>query len=55
MLERVKCKILWDFVIQTDKEMEHGRPDIVVLDKEKRECKIINIAVPGDENIKVKL
>ena len=28
---RVKCKILWDFVIQTDKEMEHGRPSIVVI------------------------
>ena len=32
--------------------MEHKRPDIVVT--EKRECKIINIAVPEDQNIKVK-
>ena len=49
-----KCKILWDFAVQTDKEIEHGRPDIVVINKEKRECKIIDIAVPGDQNIKVK-
>ena len=54
VLEDNKCKILWDFAIQTDKEIEHGRPDIVVINKEKRECKIIDIAVPGDQNIKVK-
>ena len=36
------------------KEIEHRRPDIVVIDKEKRECKIIDLAVPGDQNIKVK-
>ena len=54
VLENDKCKILWDFAIQTDKKIEHRRPDIVVIDKEKRECKIIDIAVPGDQNIKVK-
>ena len=51
-LENDKCKILWGFAIQTDREMEHKRPDIVVI--EKSECKIINIAVPEDQNIKVK-
>ena len=54
VLENDICKILWDFAIQTDKEIEHRKPDIVVIDKEKRECKIINIAVPGDQTIKVK-
>ena len=54
MLENEKCKILWDFAIQTDEEIEHRRPDIVVIDKEKREFKIIDIAVLGDQNIKVK-
>ena len=42
------------FAIQTDKEIEHRRADIVVIDKEKRECKIVDIAVSGDQNIKVK-
>ena len=46
--------MLWDFAIHTDKEIEHWKPDIVVIDKGKRECKIINIAVPGDQNIKLK-
>ena len=54
MLENDKCKILWHFAIQTETEIEHRRPDIVVIDKEKREGKIIDIAVPGDQNIKVK-
>ena len=54
VLENDKCKIIWDFAIQTDKEIEHRRPDIVVNDKEKREHKIIDIAVPGAQNIKVK-
>ena len=45
VLENDKCKILWYFAIQTDQEIEHRKPDIVVIDKEKIECKIINIAV----------
>ena len=33
---------------------EKLKPLIVVIDKQKRECKIIDIVVPGDQNIKVK-
>ena len=54
MLQNDKSKIPWDFAIQTYREIENRRPDIVVIDKEKKECKIINIAVPGDQNIKAK-
>ena len=53
-LENDNCKIFWEFAIQTHKEIEHQRPDIAVIDKGKREHKIIDIAVPGDQNIKVK-
>ena len=53
-LENDNCKIFWEFAIQTHKEIEHQRPDITVIDKGKREHKIIDIAVPGDQNIKVK-
>ena len=41
-------------LFQADKEIEHRRPDIVAIDNEKRNCKIIDIVVPGDQNIKVK-
>ena len=33
--ESEECKLLWDFPIQTDHEIEHNRPDIVVVDKKK--------------------
>ncbi len=43
-----QVKILWDFNIQTDYVIEHRRPDVVVLDKMKKMCLLIDIAVPGD-------
>ena len=42
-----QVKILWDFNIQTDHVIEHRHPDIVVLDKAKKMCHLIDIAVPG--------
>ena len=44
-------KILWDFNIQTDKVIEYRRPDIVCINKQERECQIIDFAIPGDQNI----
>lgn len=51
MLENGKCTILWDFAIQAYTEIKHRRSDIVINDKEKRKCKIIDIAVVGGYNI----
>ena len=48
VLENEDYKILWDFSIQTDHVIEVGRPDLVVVDKKERSCKIIDFAVPGD-------
>ena len=47
MEENEEVKILWDFNIQTVREIHHRRPDIVVQRKE-RETIIVDIAVPGD-------
>ena len=44
-------QILWDFSIQTDHVIEARKPDLVVVDKKKRHCKIIDFAVPGDSRI----
>ena len=41
---------MWDFSIQTDHVIEAGRTDLVVFDK-KRNCKIIDFAVPEDSRI----
>ena len=48
--ENDKVKLLWDFTIQTDREIHHRRPDIVIQEKVK-ETIIVDIAVPGDSNI----
>ena len=42
---------MWDFSIQTDHVVEARRPDLVVVDKKERTCKIIDFAVPGDSRI----
>lgn len=33
VLELDQGKILWDFPVQTDKQIEHNRPDITVMEK----------------------
>ena len=53
-LENEGFKTLWDFSIQTDKIIEHRRLDIVCIDKITKSCLIIDITIPGDQNIMVK-
>ena len=54
MLENASAKILWDFNIQTDRVIEHRRPDITVVEKDARKCFIVDVAIPGDHNIERK-
>ena len=42
---------MWDFTIQTDREIHHRRPDVVIQKKRVKETIIVDIAVPGDSNI----
>ena len=51
VLENEDYKILWDFSIQTDPVIEARRPDLVVVDKKRRTCKIIDFAIPGTSRI----
>lgn len=44
-------KILWDCNIQNDRFIDHHRPDISVIDKTSRDCLIVDVAIPGDQNI----
>ena len=52
--ENESIKVLWDFNINTDYEIEHRHADIVVELKSEKECLIIDIAVPGVTRIKLK-
>ena len=45
---------MWDFSIQTDHVIEAWRPDLVVVNKKRRTCKIIEFAVPGNSRIEEK-
>ena len=51
VLENQDYKILWAFSIQTDHVIEAQRPDLVVVDKTERSCKITDFAVPGESRI----
>ena len=50
-MENDSWKILWDFTIETNHVTESRRPDIVIIDKTKIECKIIDFACPFDSRI----
>ena len=47
-------KSLWDFNIQCDHEIEHRRPDLLIVDKEKKTACIIDIPVHGDNRVGTK-
>lgn len=44
-------EIIWDSVLSTDRPYAFNRPDIVVRDKYKKKCFIIDIACPNDINV----
>ena len=52
--ENDKVKLFWDFSVFTDRVIEPRRPDIMVLNKETKECLIVDIAVPGDTRVNTK-
>ena len=53
-LENEDYKILWDFSIQADLVIEARRPDLIIVDKKERSCKMIDFAVPRDSRIEEK-
>ena len=51
VLESGDGKILWDFPIQTDKTLDHNRPDITYFDKKSKKCLLVDPACPFDTRI----
>ena len=51
VVENEQVKLLWDFNIQTDKVIEARRPDLLLVNKQTRECQIIDVAIPGDTRV----
>ena len=54
VVQSENLKILWDFTIQCDRKIEARRPDIVFIDKKKREVVMIDVAIPDDDRVKEK-
>ena len=56
VLENGTHKLLWDFDIQTDHQISARRPDLIIINKKKKEkiSKIVDFAVPADHRIKLK-
>ena len=50
-MENGKCKILWDFTVQADRGIYRRRPDIIVVQKDKNHCQIIDFACPYDGRV----
>ena len=51
LIENDKCKVLWDFTVLTDHEIYGRRPDVIVVQKEKSLCQIIDFACPYDRRV----
>ena len=46
--------MLWDFEVQTDHHIEARRPDLIIVDKERNTCQIVDFAIPGDHRVETK-
>ena len=55
ILENNEMKLLWNYNIQTDHQLRHNKPDIIIYDKVRKSVKIIDIAIPNDANIANKI
>ena len=47
VLENATHTLLWDFNIQTDHLTPARRPDLIIINKKKRTCKIVDLCCPG--------
>ena len=46
--------ILWNVCIQVDRQIEHWRPDTVVMEKNMNKCLIIDVVCPVNNNLILK-
>ena len=54
VLENEMHKLLWDFEIQTDHLISARRPGLVIINKKKRTCRIVDFAVSANHRVKLK-
>ena len=54
-MELEGISILWDFPVHTDRTIQANRPDIIIKDRKNKVCVLIDMSVPTDKNISVKV
>ena len=54
VLKNETQKLLWDFEIQTDHLISARRQDLIIINKKKRTCKIVDFAVPAGHRVRLK-
>ena len=54
VLKNETHKLFWDFEIQTDPPLSARRPDLIIVKKRKRIGRIVDLAVPADDRVKMK-
>ena len=54
IVENEEVKILWEGIIQCDREIKVRKPDIDVVNRNERSCVIIDIAILGDIRVNEK-
>ena len=55
VIENKNAIILWDFDIHTDRTIQANRPDIVVKNHNDKTCFLIDMSVPSDTNVSLKI
>ena len=55
VIENKNAIILWDFDIHTDRSIQADRPDIVVKNHNDKSCFLIDMSVPIDTNVSLKI
>ena len=53
-LENNTHKLQWDFDIHTDHLISARKTDLIIINKKKRTCKIVDFAVSAEHRIKLK-
>ena len=54
VLENDTHKLLWDFEIQTYHLISARRPDLIIINKKVRTCRVVHFAVTVDHRVKLK-
>ena len=54
VLENETHKLLWDFEIQTGHQISARRPDLIMINKKKITCRIVNFVVSAEHRVKLK-